>query len=116
MVAAARPHDAAHVQRLVFCPKCRFEELGDVVPGIIEVEHEWYVHVSVQGAPSTAALRVLRTVPELAAVSLTTLIQRLRGGVVTVGPFWGAEAHERLAEFREAGLIAERAGDSKVGK
>lgn len=87
-----------------------------MVAGIIAVEHAWYLQVSARGAPSVSALRLLRTVPELADLSLTTLAQRLKGGVLTVGPFFrGAEAHHLLAELRAAGLIAELADDSTAG-
>ena len=103
------------MQHLAFCPKCRFEELGDIVAGLIEVEHAWYVHVSARGAPSVSALRALRTVPDFTDVPLTTLARRLRDGALTVGPFLrGAEAQHLLAELQAAGLVAELSKDSEA--
>lgn len=112
MFGAARPFDAARVQRFVFCPKCRFEELGDVVAGQLEVEHEWNLHISTRSARSVSALRALRTVPELAQEPLTTLLRRLQeADVLTLGPFTRNEVRELLDELRAAGLVVEISAD-----
>jgi hypothetical protein len=110
-MAAIRKVDVAHVQRFVFCPQCRFEELGDIVSGCLEVDHGWSLRVSGPGASPTIALRALRGVAELANVPLKTLARRLEAEHIIVGPFTGAEAVKLQAHLRAAGLTAEIFGD-----
>jgi hypothetical protein len=105
-----RKVDAARVQHLAFCLKCRFEKLGDVVAGQLEVEHEWLLRVSGHGANRVAALCALRRVPGLANTPLRGLVEQLEAAVLVVGPLSRGQASEAQAELKAAGLIVELVG------
>lgn len=108
LVAAARPHDLTSIQRFVFCPKCHFEALGEIVPGHMEIESEWFLSVSTCSTPSLEGLRALRAVPSLSAMPLTVLASRMREeAALKIGPFSRSTAVDFCHKLRAAGLTVD---------
>ncbi len=103
-----RPFDDAHVVHIWFCPKCRVEETGDITEGVVHVEPEWHLRVSLSSSISPQKIRALRRAPELVDVPLAVLMQRIRQEkTLTLGPYGRSEVEEIRAVLKAAGWTIE---------
>jgi hypothetical protein len=107
MIDLLRPIDAAHVQRVAMCPKCKLEERGDVVPGCLEVERDWILRVKASGVSRTVCLRALRLMPDFAGMSLQDVAKQLDAEFLMVGPLSRASAIQAKVDLEAAGLTVE---------
>jgi hypothetical protein len=107
MLKSERLESSSTVREVLFCPRCKHEELLTVKTGHLAVENEFYVYIELPAKLTVEQLKCIRSLDSNSHEKpLTEFKTNLRAlGYWKVGPYWPASDAEVVSDtLAENGL------------
>ena len=78
MFRAGRPSDNFTIEMCWLCPKCNMELEHEKVPGVIHIEGDYYIQVSIPENITVSQVKALRNVSSLGTIPAIAALNKLR--------------------------------------